>query len=169
MFDFRGMSRNPRKTTVSLQVPDYIPVIAEIGINHNGDLKLAKKMIDLAVSTGCDAVKFQKRTIDIVYSAEVLDAPRESPWGSTQREQKEGLEFSLEEYKEIDAYCKELGIQWSASAWDIPSLDFIESFNPPFHKVASALITHLDFVEAIAKLNRLTVVSTGLADEALVA
>lgn len=169
MFDFKGMSRNPRKTTVSLQVPDYIPVIAEIGINHNGDLKLAKKMIDLAVSTGCDAVKFQKRTIDIVYSEEVLDAPRESPWGSTQREQKEGLEFNLEDYKEIDAYCKELGIQWSASAWDIPSLDFIESFNPPFHKVASALITHLDFVEAIAKLNRLTFVSTGMADEAMVA
>jgi N-acetylneuraminate synthase len=147
----------------------YIPVIAEIGINHNGDLELAKKMIDLAVSSGCDAVKFQKRTIEIVYTAEVLDTPRESPWGTTQREQKNGLEFDLRAYQEIDTYCKEKGIQWSASAWDLPSLEFVENFSPPFHKVASALITHTEFLNAVAKLKRLTFVSTGMADEKMVA
>jgi len=168
-FDFNTLIQKQGKTQGPNDFPSYIPVIAEIGINHNGDMELAKKMIDLAVSTGCDAVKFQKRTIEIVYTPEVLDAPRESPWGTTQREQKNGLEFDLKDYQEIDAYCKKQGIQWSASAWDIPSLDFVESFTPPFHKVASALITHLDFLEAVAKLKRLTFVSTGMADENMVA
>ena len=99
--------------------PDKLPfIIAEIGINHNGDVEIAKKLIDMAKECGADAVKFQKRTIDIVYSPEFLASPRKSPWGTTQREQKEGLELGKAEYDEIDAYCKERGIYWFASAWD---------------------------------------------------
>ncbi len=148
---------------VAWQQPEDIFVIAEVGINHNGDMNLAKQLIDMAVDTGCDAVKFQKRTIDLVYTAEVLDAPRESPWGDTQRDQKQGLEFTLEQYQEIDSYCRDKGIVWSASAWDIPSLEFLEGFNPPFHKVASAMLTHRPFIEAVASKGRLTLVSTGMA------
>jgi len=148
---------------VAWQQPEGIFVIAEVGINHNGDMNLAKQLIDMAVDTGCDAVKFQKRTIDLVYTAEVLDAPRESPWGTTQRDQKQGLEFTLEQYQEIDSYCRDKGIVWSASAWDIPSLEFLEGFNPPFHKVASAMLTHRSFIEAVASKGRLTLVSTGMA------
>jgi N-acetylneuraminate synthase len=143
--------------------PEEFFVIAEVGINHNGDMALAKQLIDIAVNTGCDAVKFQKRTIDIVYSADVLDSPRESPWGTTQRDQKEGLEFSQEQYREIDEYCRKRGIAWSASAWDIPSLEFIEEFDPPFHKVASALLTHRSFIEVVASKGRMTLISTGMA------
>jgi len=146
-----------------LDFPTYIPVVAEIGINHNGDLQTAKELIALAARTGCDAVKFQKRTVEIVYPRDVLDAPRESPWGTTQRDQKNGLEFGETEYAEIDEFCRESGIEWSASAWDLPSLEFIESFNPPFHKIASALITHSDLVTEVARLNRPTLISTGMA------
>ena len=142
---------------------EYIPVIAEVGINHNGDIDIAKRLIDVAADVGCDAVKFQKRTIDLVYSAEALESARESPWGTTQRAQKEGLEFNQEQYQEIDAYCHDRGIVWSASAWDIPSLEFLEFFNPPFHKVASAMITHEEFIRAVASKGRLTFVSTGMA------
>lgn len=148
---------------VPWRVPDRIYVIAEIGINHNGDIDTAKRLIDLAVDADCDAVKFQKRTVELVYGPEVLDAPRESPWGSTQRAQKEHLEFSKEQYCEIDAYCEERGIAWSASAWDIPSLDFIDNFDPPFHKIASAMLTHNAFVQAVANKGRLTLISTGMA------
>jgi N-acetylneuraminate synthase len=100
-------------------------VIAEIGINHNGDLDIAKKLIDVAVDSGCNAVKFQKRDIDIVYDKEMLESLRESPWGTTQREQKQGLEFTETEYSEIDEYCKMKKIEWFASAWDLSSLDFL--------------------------------------------
>ncbi len=148
---------------VAWQRPQDIFVIAEVGINHNGDMNVAKRLVDMAVDTGCDAVKFQKRTIELVYAAEVLDAPRESPWGDTQRDQKQGLEFTLEQYQEIDSYCRDKGIVWSASAWDIPSLEFLEGFNPPFHKVASAMLTHRPFIEAVASKGRLTLVSTGMA------
>lgn len=153
-----GTARN-----VAWRQPEDIFVIAEVGINHNGDMSVAKQLIDMAVDTGCDAVKFQKRTIDLVYTAEVLDASRESPWGNTQRDQKQGLEFTLEQYQEIDRYCRDKGILWSASAWDIPSLEFLEGFNPPFHKIASAMLTHRPFVEAVAAKGRLTLVSTGMA------
>jgi N-acetylneuraminate synthase len=108
-------------------------------------------------------VKFQKRTVDIVYSSEILDSPRDSPWGNTQRSQKEGLEFSMEQYREIDAHCRERGIAWSASAWDIPSLECIEDFKPPFHKVASAMLTHEGFIKAVASKGRLSLISTGMA------
>ena len=145
------------------QRPSSIPVIAEVGINHNGDLAIAKQLIQVSHDAGCAAVKFQKRTIDVVYSAETLDSPRESPWGSTQRDQKIGLEFTRDEYHEIDSFCKSLGIEWSASAWDIQSLHFIEDFSPNFHKVASAMITHGEFLQEVANLGRLTLLSTGMA------
>lgn len=124
-------------------------VTAEIGINHNGDMQLAKKLIDLAVIAGCDAVKFQKRTIDKVYTKEYLDGFRESPWGTTQREQKEGLEFGLEDYQEIDRYCKERGIEWFASAWDIDSQKFLQQFDLKYNKVASAMLTMMRFLRRL--------------------
>ncbi|MDC0076722.1 N-acetylneuraminate synthase family protein [Acidimicrobiaceae bacterium] len=137
-------------------------IIAEIGINHNGDLKLAKELMKMAKDSGCDAVKFQKRTIDIVYTKEFLKESRESPWGTTQREQKEGLEFNESEYREIDSYAKEIDIIWFASAWDIPSHDFLKQFNVPYNKIASAMATNLEFVEHVAKEGKPTFVSTGM-------
>lgn len=138
-------------------------IIAEIGINHNGSLDIAKKLIDMAVDTGCDAVKFQKRTIDIVYSKEVLDTPRESPWGTTTREQKMGLEFGVEEYKEIDRYCKEKNIEWFASAWDVESQKFLRQFKCKYNKIASALLTHIPLLEEVASEKIHTFISTGMA------
>ena len=120
-------------------------IIAEIGINHNGDIELAKRLIDLAKQCGCDAVKFQKRTIDIVYPKAVLDTPRESPWGTTTRQQKEGLEFGLAQYQEIDRHCRAQGIEWFASAWDLESQKFLRQFNLKHNKIASAMLTHADF------------------------
>tara|TARA_B100001250_G_scaffold13960_1_gene12194 strand:+ start:11479 stop:12345 length:867 start_codon:yes stop_codon:yes gene_type:complete len=142
----------------------HIYITGEIGINHNGDLSIAKKLIDICKSAGADAVKFQKRTIDIVYSEEMLNQFRESPWGTTQREQKEGLEFSLEEYKQIDTYCKELGIDWYASAWDIPSQDFLNNFDMPVNKVASAMTTNIEFIERVASEKKPTFISTGMCN-----
>ena len=123
-------------------------IIAEIGINHNGDLGIAKELIDEAVNAKADAVKFQKRTIDAVYTQEFLDSPRGSPWGTTQRDQKEGLEFSHGEYEAIAACCADLGIDWSASAWDLESQLFVREFDPPFNKVASAMLGHQPDPEA---------------------
>lgn len=140
-----------------------IYLIAEIGINHNGDLKIAKKLIDNAKEANFDSVKFQKRTIDKVYSKEALDAKRESPWGTTNREQKEGLEFSYEEYQEIDKYCKEKNIDWFASAWDLDSLDFLNKFNLKFNKIASAMIIDKKFLRAVAKQKKHTFISTGMS------
>lgn len=142
----------------------HLFLIAEIGINHNGDLNLAKQMILAASDAGFDAVKFQKRTIDKVYSKELLDSPRESPWGTTQRAQKEGLEFSAEAYGEIDRYCKELGIAWSASAWDIDSQRFIRGFGVPFNKVASAMLGHQPLLREIASEKKKTFISTGMTN-----
>tara|TARA_Y100001963_G_scaffold159287_1_gene262343 strand:- start:19996 stop:20844 length:849 start_codon:yes stop_codon:yes gene_type:complete len=138
-------------------------IISEIGINHNGDLDIAKKLIAGAARAGSDAVKFQKRTVEKVYSKEDLDRPRESPWGTTNREQKNGLEFSLEEYKEIDRYCKELGIEWLASAWDIDSQLFLRQFNLRYNKVASAMLTDRELLEKIAEEGRYTFISTGMS------
>ena len=141
----------------------HLTVIAEIGINHNGDLDVAKRLIRLAKQCGCGAVKFQKRTIDTVYSPEFLASPRESPWGATQREQKEGLEFGRAEYDVIDRTCRENGIDWSASAWDLESLDFVRSYDPPFHKVASAMLTNIPFITELATDRKLTYISTGMS------
>src|ERR1051326_2893508 len=116
-------------------------VIAEIGINHNGDVDLAKCLVSVAVAAGCDAVKFQKRTVDVVYSAEELARPRENPFGPTNGDLKRGLEFGPEQYREIDRYCREKGIDWFASCGDEASVDFIEKFAPPCYKIASASLT----------------------------
>ena len=124
-------------------------ITAEIGINHNGDLQLAKRLIDAAVVAGCDAVKFQKRTVNKVYTQEYLDSPRKSPWGETQRAQKEGLEFGKEEYDEIDRYCKEKGIVWYASAWDVDSQIFLRQYDLKYNKVASAMLTNDELLQEI--------------------
>ena len=141
-----------------------VKIIAEIGINHNGDINVAKNLILLAKNCGCDAVKFQKRTIEIVYSKEELEKPRESPWGKTQREQKEGLEFSKKEYDEINDFCKKNNIIWFASAWDIPSLVFLDQYNLKYNKIASAMITHEEFLTEVAKRKRYTFISTGMCE-----
>ena len=140
-------------------------ITGEIGINHNGDLGIAKNLIDVAVDAGADAVKFQKRSIDLVYTKEFLDSPRESPWGTTQREQKEGIEFGLDEYQEIDKYCREKGIDWYASAWDIESLKFLLKFNLKHNKIASAMIVYHDFLKEVASERRHTFISTGMTEE----
>ena len=139
-----------------------IVIIAEIGINHNGDMSICKELIDVAANSGCDAVKFQKRDIDKVYTQEFLDSPRESPWGTTQREQKFGLEFSVDEYKEIDKYCKEKKIEWFASAWDLNSQKFLQQFNCKYNKIASAMIVYEDLLKMVAKEGRHTFISTGM-------
>jgi N-acetylneuraminate synthase len=138
-------------------------LIAEIGINHNGDMSIAKKLIDSACDAGFDAVKFQKRTIDIVYTKEFLDSPRESQWGTTQRAQKEGLEFSEEQYKEIDEYCRSKNVQWTASAWDIEAQKFLQQFNCTFNKVASPMLGHIPLLKLIASEKKQTFISTGMS------
>ena len=137
-------------------------IIAEIGINHNGDIDIAKDLIDVATAAGCDAVKFQKRDIDKVYTQELLDSPRESPWGTTQRDQKMGLEFGEHEFLEIDSYCKSKPIEWFASAWDINSQTFLRQFDCKFNKVASAMIVNEELLEAIAEEKKHTFISTGM-------
>ena len=138
-------------------------IIGEIGINHNGDLGIAKDLIDVAVDVGADAVKFQKRTIDLVYKKEFLDSPRESPWGTTQREQKEGLEFGQQEYEQIDSYCNELGIEWFASAWDVESQNFLNQFDLKYNKIASAMMVDSDLLRIVAAEGRHTFISTGMS------
>jgi len=138
-------------------------IIAEIGINHNGDVEIAKELIDAAKSAGADAVKFQKRTIDLVYSKQFLDSPRESPWGTTQRDQKEGLELDLDEYRQIDDYCRQKGIEWFASAWDLESLKFLRKFDLKYNKVASAMIVYDEFLREVASEGKHTFISTGMS------
>jgi len=137
-------------------------IIAEIGINHNGDMSICKDLIDVAVDAGCDAVKFQKRDIDQVYTQEFLDSPRESVWGTTQREQKAGLEFGADEFREIDQYCRGKGIEWFASAWDLNSQEFLQQFDCKYNKVASAMIVHHDLLKKIAAEGKHTFISTGM-------
>ncbi len=138
-------------------------VIAEIGINHNGNIDLARQMIDKSVEAGADAVKFQKRDIEAVYSKEILDSPRESPWGKTQREQKVGLEFGKKEYDAIDEHCKKKNIKWFASAWDLNSLSFLSKYNSDYNKIASAMIVDENFLNAVAKQKKYTFISTGMS------
>ena len=139
-----------------------IKIIAEIGINHNGDMLICKKLIDVAVESKCDAVKFQKRDINQVYTQEFLDSPRESPWGSTQREQKLGLEFEIDEYKEIDRYCREKNIEWFASAWDLNSQKFLQQFDCKYNKIASAMAVYPELLKMVAKEGKHTFISTGM-------
>ena len=138
-------------------------VIAEIGINHNGSVDTAKQLISAAVECGCDAVKFQKRTVDVVYTPEELAKPRENPFGPTNGDLKRGLEFGYDEYVEIDKYCKEKEIYWFASCWDEGSVDFIEQFDPPCYKISSASITDLDLLNYHRKYGRPIILSTGMS------
>ncbi len=138
-------------------------VIAEIGINHNGDLEIAKQLINVAKLAGANAVKFQKRSVDLVYTKEMLDSPRESPWGITQRAQKEGLEFGYDEYSEIDDYCQKIGIEWFASAWDLESQNFLRQFNCKHNKIASAMIVYEDLLKKVAEERKHTFISTGMS------
>jgi N-acetylneuraminate synthase len=137
-------------------------IIAEAGINHNGDMSICKELIDVAVNAGCQAVKFQKRDLNLVYTQDFLDSPRESQWGTTQREQKSGLEFGKDEYEEIDRYCKNKGIEWFASAWDTNSQRFLLQFNCKYNKVASAMIVHEGLLKLIASEGKHTFISTGM-------
>ncbi|MFH1616601.1 MAG: N-acetylneuraminate synthase family protein [Planctomycetota bacterium] len=138
-------------------------IIAEIGINHNGDLSIAEKLIDIAHKSGCDAVKFQKRTVDVVYTAEELTKFRESPFGDTNGDLKRGLEFGQAEYEAIDDYCREKGITWFASCWDEGSVDFIDQFDPPCYKIASACLTDDDLLEYTRKKGKPILLSTGMS------
>jgi N-acetylneuraminate synthase len=138
-------------------------LIGEIGINHNGSLEIAKKLIDLAVKHGYHAVKFQKRTVDVVYTKEELERARESPFGTTNGELKRGLEFGVDAYREIDRYCRERGMMWFASPWDEGSVDFLEKFNPVCHKIASASITDDNLLRHIKRTGRPIILSTGMS------
>ena len=138
-------------------------IIGEIGINHNGDLGIAKELMRVAKDAGCDAVKFQKRTLDLVYSQEELGKFRESPWGTTNRQQKEGLEFGQQEYEKIDSYSKELSIDWFASAWDVESQNFLQQFNLKYNKIASAMLVDEDLLNIVANEKRHTFISTGMS------
>lgn len=138
-------------------------VIAEIGINHNGNVNIAKKLIDNAVSCGCDAVKFQKRTVNVVYTKEELDMPRPNPFGETNRALKEGLELGYEDYLEIDKYCKQRGILWFASCWDEESVDFIDQFDPPCYKVSSASLTDDNLLIYTKSKGKPILLSTGMS------
>lgn len=138
-------------------------IVAEIGINHNGDIDIAKKLIDAAVETGCNAVKFQKRTVSVVYTAEELAKPRENPFGATNGDLKYGLEFEYEDYADIDAYCKEKGILWYTSCWDEGSVDFVEQFATPAYKIASASLTDDNLLRHHRKYGRPMIISTGMS------
>jgi N-acetylneuraminate synthase len=138
-------------------------IVAEIGINHNGDIKIAKQLIDIAVKSGCDAVKFQKRNVEKVYSKDVLDSPRESPWGKTTRDQKLGLEFSEKQYGIIDEYCKKKKIDWYLSCWDVGSQIQMRKFKTKYNKVASAMLVHEKLLHTIAEEGKHTFISTGMS------
>ena len=141
-------------------------VISEIGINHNGDLSLAKKLIKKSKDSGADAVKFQKRTIELVYTPEELDKYRESPWGTTNRAQKEGLEFSMEQYAALERYANNLGLDFIVSCWDVNSVDLVEeSLNVKYHKVASALATDSAFLDKLNKTGKPVILSTGMCTQ----
>lgn len=140
-----------------------IELVAEIGINHNGSLEIAKKLIDVASAAGVQYVKFQKRTIDLVYTREELDKPRESPWGTTNRQQKEGLEFGLREYMIIDEYCKSKNIKWFASPWDVESVKFLRHFDIPFIKIPSPLITNKELLAVSRSTTKPLILSTGMS------
>jgi N-acetylneuraminate synthase len=139
-----------------------IVIVAEIGINHNGDMDICKQLIDVAADSGANCVKFQKRDINQVYTQEFLDSPRESQWGTTQREQKTGLEFSAEQYQEIESYCKLKNLEWFASAWDVNSQKFLRQFNSKYNKIASAMIVHTELLKEVASEGKHTFISTGM-------
>lgn len=158
------MSIQPVRIGDRLVEDDHAPLlVAEIGINHNGDVEIAKKLIDLAVRYRFDAVKFQKRTVELVYSVEELSRARQSPFGDTNGDLKHGLEFGEDEYAEVDRYCRERGIMWFASAWDPLSVDFLERFDPPCYKVASACLMDGELLRAVRSKGRPVILSTGMS------
>jgi N-acetylneuraminate synthase len=138
-------------------------ICAEIGINHNGSIDIAKKLIDIAVRCGCDAVKFQKRNVEMVYTKETLDSPRESPFGKTTREQKLGLELSLKQYSMIDKYCKKQKIHWYVSSWDVQSQIEMRKFHTKYNKIASAMLIHKKLLDTVAEEKKYTFISTGMS------
>jgi len=138
-------------------------ICAEIGINHNGSIAITKKLIDVAVRCGCDAVKFQKRNVEMVYTKETLDSPRESPFGKTTREQKLGLELSLKQYSMIDKYCKKQKIHWYVSSWDVQSQIEMRKFHTKYNKIASAMLIHKKLLETVAEEKKYTFISTGMS------
>jgi len=138
-------------------------VIAEIGINHNGDIDTAKRLISVALAAGCDAVKFQKRTVSVVYSPDELAKARENPFGPTNGDLKYGLEFEQEEYEEIDAFCKSIKLTWFASPWDEGSVDFLEQFHVPVHKIASASLTDDNLLRHVRRTGKPVILSTGMS------
>jgi len=140
-----------------------IELVAEIGINHSGDIDIAKKLIDVISAAGIQYVKFQKRQIDLVYTEEELNKPRESPWGTTTRQQKEGLEFGYDDYVEIDKYCRSKAVKWFASPWDVSSLFFLGSFDVPFIKIPSALITNMEMLDMCRQTKKPVILSTGMS------
>mgnify|MGYP001214074219 CR=1 FL=1 len=146
-----------------MEIEKKILFIAEIGINHNGDMSIIKKLIDNSCEAKFHCVKFQKRDVNKVYSKEILDSPRESPWGKTTREQKIGLELTKEHYDEINDYCSNKKIDWFASAWDLNSLDFLDQYNLKYHKIASAMIVDQNFLKEVAKRKKHTFISTGMS------
>ncbi len=139
-------------------------IIAEIGINHNGDIETAKKFIDVAKSAGCDAVKFQKRTVEKAYSKEILDSPRNSPWGKTTRDEKLHLEFGKSDYDIIDNYCKQQKMIWYASSWDTESQLFLRQYDLNYNKIASAMLTNIELLKTVAEEKKSTFISTGMSD-----
>ena len=150
------------KKAIGAGEPVYI--IAEIGINHNGDIEIAKQLMDVAVETGCDAVKFQKRTPEICVPEEQKSIPRDTPWGTMSYfDYKKRIEFEQSEFEQIDAYAKKIGIDWFASPWDVPSVDFLESFNVPCQKIASACLTDSELLSAVNKTKTTTILSTGMS------
>lgn len=162
------MSISPNQQTVKLggrEVGDGQPcfVIAEIGINHNGNIDLAKRLISVAVAAGCDAVKFQKRTVEVVYTAEELAKPRESPFGTTNGDLKRALEFGIEDYEEIDKYCKAVKISWLVSCWDEQSIDLMKDFNLPCFKIASASLTDDHLLRHTRATGKPLILSTGMS------
>ena len=159
-------NKNPKAVRIGNKLIGHnqpIFVIAEIGINHNGNLETCKQLIDMAVECGCDAIKFQKRSIDIVYTPEELAKPRENPFGTTNGDLKRGLEFGFDQYKEIDAHCKQKGILWFASPWDLPSVEFLEQFDVPCYKVASASLTDRDLLLRMKATGKPIILSTGMS------
>lgn len=146
-----------------------IELIAEIGINANANLEIAKKLIDIAHASGCQYVKFQKRTLEACYTKEELDKPRKSPWGTTTREQKIGIEFTIDQYREIDIHCQEKGIRWFASPWDVKSIFHITNLGSCFIKIPSALITNEKFIDMCLKSSHQSlIISTGMCTEEMI-
>jgi len=158
------MTNNVAVGNKTIGVGEPVYVIAEIGINHNGDIEIAKQLMDVAVETGCDAVKFQKRTPEICVPEEQKSIPRDTPWGTMSYfDYKKRIEFEQSEFEQIDAYAKKIGIDWFASPWDVPSVDFLESFDVPCQKIASACLTDSELLTAVNKTKTTTILSTGMS------